>query len=71
MPHGATTGSLDREQLFYLLARGLDPAIARALLSYAFCADLVTGLPLAELREPVSRSVAAGLPDRDLLRNLQ
>ncbi len=38
--HGATVGELDREQLFYAAARGLDPAAARALLLEGFVAGL-------------------------------
>ena len=34
--HGATVGELDRNQLFYAAARGLDPASARALLLEGF-----------------------------------
>ncbi len=38
--HGATVGELDREQLFYAAARGLDPASARALLLDGFVGGL-------------------------------
>ncbi|WP_294121202.1 SufD family Fe-S cluster assembly protein [Sphingomonas sp.] len=38
--HGATVGELDRNQLFYAAARGLDPAAARALLLEGFVAGL-------------------------------
>lgn len=38
--HGATVGELDRNQLFYAAARGLDPAAAAALLLEGFVAGL-------------------------------
>ncbi len=38
--HGATVGELDKEQLFYAAARGLDPASARALLLDGFVGGL-------------------------------
>jgi len=38
--HGATVGEVDREQLFYAAARGLDPASARALLLEGFVGGL-------------------------------
>ena len=38
--HGATVGELDREQLFYAAARGLDPTSARALLLDGFVGGL-------------------------------
>jgi Fe-S cluster assembly protein SufD len=65
--HGATVGSLDEAQHFYLRSRGLDPAAAAALLTWAFCADLIGRLPLPELRAAMQARFAAALPDRDLL----
>ncbi len=38
--HGASVGELDRDQLFYAAARGLDPASARALLLEGFIGGL-------------------------------
>ncbi len=68
--HGATTGTLDPEQLFYLLSRGLDPATARGLLTFAFCQDIIGRLPLPALRAVVEDLVAGVLPDRELIRGL-
>ncbi len=65
--HGATTGTLDEAQLFYLVSRGLDPAAARALLTYAFCQDLVGRVPLEPLRAAAQQLLAATLPDRELI----
>ncbi|HEY2462891.1 MAG TPA: Fe-S cluster assembly protein SufD, partial [Steroidobacteraceae bacterium] len=42
--HGATTGRLDPDMLFYLLSRGLDRETAQSLLVYAFLADVLTGM---------------------------
>lgn len=69
--HGATTGSLDPAQLFYLLSRGIDPAIARGLLTFAFCEDIVAGVPLRELRGPIEELVVGRLPDRDVIRSFR
>ncbi len=41
--HGATTGRLDPDMLFYMLSRGLDRETAQSLLVYAFLADVLTG----------------------------
>jgi Fe-S cluster assembly protein SufD len=68
--HGATTGTLDPGQLFYLVSRGLDPEAARALLTYAFCQDVIARLPLAPVRAAAESLVAAALPDRELIRGL-
>jgi Fe-S cluster assembly protein SufD len=68
--HGATTGTLDEAQLFYLRSRGLDAAAARALLTFAFCQDVIGRLPLPELRAAAEKLVAGALPDRELIRGL-
>jgi Fe-S cluster assembly protein SufD len=68
--HGATTGTLDAEQLFYLVSRGLDAASARALLTYAFCQDVIGRLPVAAVRAAAESLVASALPDRGLIRGL-
>jgi Fe-S cluster assembly protein SufD len=66
--HGATTGSLDESQLFYLRSRGLDETSARALLTFAFCADVIGRVPVAAVREAAGSLVAGTLPDRGLVR---
>lgn len=55
--HGATVGQLEQEELFYLQSRGLSLAAARSLLTYAFAAEVVERLPVASLREALSRLV--------------
>ena len=69
--HGATIGTLDPAQLFYLLARGLDPATARSLLTFAFCEDVIAGVPLPELRRSIEELVVGRLPDRDVIRSFR
>jgi Fe-S cluster assembly protein SufD len=49
--HGATVGDLDRDQVFYLMARGIPEAEARALLVEAFLDDVVGAVPDGPLRE--------------------
>ena len=66
--HGATTGSLDEGQLFYLRSRGLDEATARALLTFAFCRDVIGRVPVDAVRDAAEALVAGALPDRDLIR---
>ena len=69
--HGATIGTLDPAQLFYLLARGLDPQTARSLLTFAFCEDVLAGVPLPELRRSIEEMVVGRLPDRDVIRSFR
>jgi Fe-S cluster assembly protein SufD len=48
--HGATTGQLDAEALFYLRSRGLNERQARALLLMAFARDVVEKVEIEPLR---------------------
>lgn len=49
--HGATTGQIDEEQLFYLRARGLSEETARAMLLHAFAADIIEHISIEPLKE--------------------
>jgi Fe-S cluster assembly protein SufD len=69
--HGATTGRLDPNMLFYLLARGLDRATAQSLLVYAFLGDVLTGMSVASARGAIEESLIAELPDSHTLRNFR
>jgi Fe-S cluster assembly protein SufD len=66
--HGATTGTLDEQMMFYLLARGLDRDTARALLTYAFVGDVLRRLAPAALRRAAEARVLGRLPAAELLR---
>jgi Fe-S cluster assembly protein SufD len=61
--HGATTGQLDENLLFYLLSRGLDPSTARALLKWAFLGDVLRAIELPALRSAAEHGAAGQLPD--------
>ena len=45
--HGATTGQIDKDEMFYLRARGIPPAVARRLLVAGFLNEVI-----ARLRHP-------------------
>jgi Fe-S cluster assembly protein SufD len=49
--HGATIGQIDEEALFYLRARGIGEASARALLNHAFAADVIEQIADEEVRQ--------------------
>jgi Fe-S cluster assembly protein SufD len=59
--HGATTGDLDQDALFYLRARGIEPDIARAMLVEAFMAELVEGIPEPRIRTYIAGFLAGAL----------
>jgi Fe-S cluster assembly protein SufD len=62
--HGATAGALDEELKFYLMARGIPPADAEAMLIQAFLGEAIEGIEHAGLREALIESVAAWLGAR-------
>jgi Fe-S cluster assembly protein SufD len=55
--HGSTVGSLDAEQRYYLMSRGLRPADADRLQVAGYFGDLLGRLPRAELRAPLRREI--------------
>jgi Fe-S cluster assembly protein SufD len=69
--HGATTGRLDPDMLFYLLSRGLDRETAQSLLVYAFLADVLTGMSVTSARSAIETALISQLPDSQLLRNFR
>jgi len=69
--HGATTGRLDPDMLFYLLSRGLDRNTAQSLLVFAFLADVLTGMSVASARASIENALIGQMPDSQLLRNFR
>lgn len=49
--HGATTGQLNDEALFYMRSRGIPLAEARMMLMQAFMADVIDTVPIESLRD--------------------
>jgi Fe-S cluster assembly protein SufD len=62
--HGATSGELDEDLLFYLKARGIPEKQAQALLIQAFVGEAVEGIEHAGLRDALMAEVAAWLDAR-------
>ncbi len=59
--HGSSTGFLNPDAEFYLRARGISAAQARAMLVQAFADDSLNQIRLTPLRERLARLSAAGL----------
>ena len=53
--HGATVGQIDQLALFYLKSRGIDRALARRLLTYAFAADVLETIEVEAVRDGLER----------------
>jgi Fe-S cluster assembly protein SufD len=62
--HGATSGALDEDLLFYLRARGIAQPEAEALLIQAFVGEAVEGIEHAGLRDVLMEQVVKWLNAR-------
>jgi Fe-S cluster assembly protein SufD len=69
--HGATTGRLDPDMLFYMLSRGLERNAAQSLLIFAFLADVLTGMSVVSARTAIENALITQLPDSQLLRTFR
>lgn len=59
--HGCTTGKLDEEALFYLQTRGIPKPTAKAMLLYAFAAELIEVVALPAVKQYLSKKVSERL----------
>jgi len=61
--HAAAIAQIDKEQLFYLTSRGLDPAEAKALIIEGFLESLVERLAEGPVRESISAALEQRLAE--------
>jgi len=59
--HGCTTGQLDNDALFYLMARGIKRDSAMAMLLHAFARDVIDNLELEPLQAYVEEIISSRL----------
>ena len=59
--HGATVGSLDEDQLFYLRARGIPLREAQALLLEAFAAEAIAAVQVEAVRQEMVERIGQWL----------
>jgi Fe-S cluster assembly protein SufD len=60
--HGATLSQVDRDQLFYAMARGLTRADAERLIVRGFFQDILDRIDLAPVREALAEALEARIP---------
>jgi Fe-S cluster assembly protein SufD len=60
--HGATLGQVDREQLFYLMTRGLSRSEAERLIVRGFFQDVLDRIALEPVREALADALEARIP---------
>lgn len=65
--HGATTGKLDEEALFYLRSRGLSKTTAQELLVFGFFEEVIAGTPNEALVESLRTLIQDKLHGKPLL----
>jgi Fe-S cluster assembly protein SufD len=60
--HGATIGKVDRDQLFYLMARGLPRNEAERLIVRGFFEEILDRIELVPVREALGAALEKRLP---------
>jgi Fe-S cluster assembly protein SufD len=55
--HGAAVGQLSEDELFYLESRGINPALARNVLTYGFAEEVIERIKIASVRAELNRFV--------------
>jgi Fe-S cluster assembly protein SufD len=63
--HGATTGQLNEEDMFYLRSRGIGEDDARTLLLKAFASDVIDSVKIDEVREKLLKKLEMKLKRRN------
>jgi len=69
--HGATIGQIDEDAVFYLRARGISEAMARAMLIYAFVGQSLDLMAVRPVRDAIRGLVIERLPQGKLLESLE
>jgi Fe-S cluster assembly protein SufD len=62
--HGATTGQIGKDEMFYLLARGVPASVARELLVGGFLNEVLERLPDPVLVAKLEAQIAAKFAER-------
>jgi Fe-S cluster assembly protein SufD len=60
--HGSTTGQVDREQLFYLMARGLTRQEAERIIVRGFFQDVLDRIDLEPVRDALGAALESRIP---------
>jgi Fe-S cluster assembly protein SufD len=55
--HGAAVGQLEEDELFYLESRGINPALARNMLTYGFAEEVIERIKIDSIRRELDAAV--------------
>ena len=55
--HGAAVGQIDEDEKFYLESRGINPALARNMLTYGFAEEVIERIKIESIRRELDEAV--------------
>src|SRR5437667_7456848 len=55
--HGAAIGQLDEDEIFYLESRGINPALARNMLTYGFAEEVIERIKIDSIKRELDEAV--------------
>ncbi|PYS20716.1 MAG: Fe-S cluster assembly protein SufD [Acidobacteria bacterium] len=55
--HGAAIGQLEEDELFYLESRGINPALARNMLTYGFAEEVIEKIKIESIKRELDEAV--------------
>jgi Fe-S cluster assembly protein SufD len=65
--HGATAGNINKDMLFYMRSRGLDPEAANRILIHAFASEIIETVRLEPLRDYLDQLFTQIVPTTSLI----
>lgn len=55
--HGAAVGQLSEDEMFYLESRGINPALAKNMLTYGFAEEVIAKIPFDSIKRELDEAV--------------
>ena len=55
--HGAAIGQLEEDEIFYLESRGINPTLARNMLTYGFAEELIEKIKIDSIKRELDEAV--------------
>jgi Fe-S cluster assembly protein SufD len=55
--HGAAVGQLDEDEMFYLESRGINPALAKNMLTYGFAEEVIEKIAIDSIKRELDEAV--------------
>jgi Fe-S cluster assembly protein SufD len=55
--HGAAVGQLDEDEMFYLESRGINPLLAKNMLTYGFAEEVIEKIQIDSIKRELDEAV--------------